>query len=107
MERVLLVNGTFYEPSCEAGVCTADMLSFKGYVHQCRRVMALLRSSARPLSNSVQAATTTANAAPIRRRYRRLRRQRREKAGAEIQDATAHLRLLCRFTTRLLRSDNH
>ncbi|KAI0376910.1 glycoside hydrolase family 76 protein [Hypomontagnella monticulosa] len=58
MERVFFVNGTLYEPSCEAGVCTTDMLSFKGYVHRWLavvtqvapftrdRIMRLLRSSA-------------------------------------------------------------
>ncbi|KAI1770637.1 glycoside hydrolase family 76 protein [Hypoxylon cercidicola] len=58
MERVFFVNGTLYEPSCEAGVCSTDMLSFKGYVHRWLavvtqvapfthdRIMALLRSSA-------------------------------------------------------------
>ncbi|KAI1372591.1 glycoside hydrolase family 76 protein [Hypoxylon crocopeplum] len=58
MERVFFVNGTLYEPSCEAGLCSTDMLSFKGYVHRWLavagqvapfiqdRIMALLRSSA-------------------------------------------------------------
>lgn len=58
MERIFFVNGTLYEPSCEAGVCSTDMLSFKGYVHRWLavvtqvapftkdRIMKLLRSSA-------------------------------------------------------------
>ncbi|KAI1086449.1 glycoside hydrolase family 76 protein [Rostrohypoxylon terebratum] len=58
MERIFFVNGTLYEPSCEGGVCSTDMLSFKGYVHRWLavvtqvapftkdRIMKLLRSSA-------------------------------------------------------------
>ncbi|KAI0846986.1 glycoside hydrolase family 76 protein [Daldinia vernicosa] len=58
MERVFFVNGTLYEPSCEGGICTSDMLSYKGYVHRWLavttltapftrdRIMNLLRSSA-------------------------------------------------------------
>ncbi|OTA90413.1 glycoside hydrolase family 76 protein [Hypoxylon sp. CO27-5] len=58
MERVFFVNGTLYEPSCEGGFCSTDMLSFKGYVHRWLavatqvapfakdRIMRLLRSSA-------------------------------------------------------------
>lgn len=58
MEKIFFVNGTLYEPSCEAGVCSTDMLSFKGYVHRWLavvtqvapftrdRIMKLLRSSA-------------------------------------------------------------
>ncbi|KAI0880701.1 glycoside hydrolase family 76 protein [Annulohypoxylon maeteangense] len=58
MERIFFVNGTLYEPSCEAGVCSTDMLSFKGYVHRWLavstqvapftkdRITKLLRSSA-------------------------------------------------------------
>ncbi|KAI1389302.1 glycoside hydrolase family 76 protein [Hypoxylon trugodes] len=58
MERVFFINGTLYEPSCEGGICKADMLSYKGYVHRwlaaatqvapfCKdRVLKLLRSSA-------------------------------------------------------------
>ncbi|KAI1500323.1 glycoside hydrolase family 76 protein [Biscogniauxia marginata] len=34
IERVFFPNGTAYEPSCEAGFCTTDMLSFKGYLHR-------------------------------------------------------------------------
>ncbi|KAI1098773.1 glycoside hydrolase family 76 protein [Jackrogersella minutella] len=58
MERIFFVNGTLYEPSCEAGVCSTDMLSYKGYVHRwlavasqvapfvSDRIMKLLRTSA-------------------------------------------------------------
>ncbi|OTB02762.1 glycoside hydrolase family 76 protein [Hypoxylon sp. CI-4A] len=57
MEDVFFVNGTLYEPSCEASGCTTDMLSYKGYVHRWLavstqvapfekdRIMKLLRSS--------------------------------------------------------------
>ncbi|KAI1079794.1 glycoside hydrolase family 76 protein [Whalleya microplaca] len=34
IERVFFPNGTAYEPSCETGICTTDMLSFKGYLHR-------------------------------------------------------------------------
>ncbi|KAI0155407.1 glycoside hydrolase family 76 protein [Hypoxylon sp. FL1284] len=58
LERVFWVNNTLYEPSCEGHICTADMLSYKGYVHRWmavvtqvapftrERIMKLLKSSA-------------------------------------------------------------
>ncbi|KAI1633356.1 glycoside hydrolase family 76 protein [Biscogniauxia mediterranea] len=59
VERVFFPNGTAYEPSCEGGVCTTDMLSFKGYLHRwlavttqiapfvSDRIMGVLRTSTR------------------------------------------------------------
>ncbi|KAI0006835.1 glycoside hydrolase family 76 protein [Xylariaceae sp. FL0662B] len=57
IERVFFPNGTAFEASCETGVCTTDMLSFKGYLHRWlavttqvapfvkSRIMGVLRSS--------------------------------------------------------------
>lgn len=63
MERVFFVNETLYEPTCEAGACSTDMISFKGYVHRWLavstqvapftrdRITALLKSSTRHAVN--------------------------------------------------------
>lgn len=57
IERVFFVEGVAYEPACEGGVCTADMLTYKGFLHRwmaytaklappsSARIMPLLRSS--------------------------------------------------------------
>ncbi|KAI3322382.1 glycoside hydrolase family 76 protein [Xylariaceae sp. AK1471] len=34
IERDFFVKGVAYEPACEAGVCTADMLTYKGFLHR-------------------------------------------------------------------------
>ncbi|KAI0802688.1 putative glycosyl hydrolase [Xylaria sp. FL0064] len=34
IERVFFVKGVAYEPACEGGVCTADMLTYKGFLHR-------------------------------------------------------------------------
>ncbi|KAJ2967417.1 hypothetical protein NUW58_g10459 [Xylaria curta] len=57
IERVFFVEGVAYEPACEGGVCTADMLTYKGFLHRwmaytaklapetAARIMPILRSS--------------------------------------------------------------
>ncbi|KAI1170993.1 glycoside hydrolase family 76 protein [Nemania sp. FL0916] len=57
IERVFFVDGVAYEPACEGGVCTADMLTYKGFLHRWMaytaqlapstsgRIMPLLKSS--------------------------------------------------------------
>ncbi|KAI0407552.1 family 76 glycoside hydrolase [Xylaria palmicola] len=57
IERVFFIDGVAYEPACEAGACTADMLTYKGFLHRwmaytaklvpttSARIMPLLRSS--------------------------------------------------------------
>lgn len=57
IERVFFVKGVAYEPACEGGVCTADMLTYKGFLHRwmaytaqlvpstSERIMPLLMSS--------------------------------------------------------------
>jgi mannan endo-1,6-alpha-mannosidase len=34
IERVFFVKGVAYEPACEAGLCTADMFTYKGFLHR-------------------------------------------------------------------------
>ncbi|KAI1160337.1 family 76 glycoside hydrolase [Nemania serpens] len=34
IERVFFVDGVAYEPACEGGACTADMLTYKGFLHR-------------------------------------------------------------------------
>ncbi|GAW13075.1 hypothetical protein ANO14919_024530 [Xylariales sp. No.14919] len=34
IERVFFPKGVAYEPACEGGVCTADMLTYKGFLHR-------------------------------------------------------------------------
>lgn len=34
IERVFFVDGVAYEPACEGGVCNADMLTYKGFLHR-------------------------------------------------------------------------
>ncbi|KAI0189961.1 glycoside hydrolase family 76 protein [Xylaria flabelliformis] len=57
IERVFFIDGVAYEPACEGGVCTADMLTYKGFLHRwmgytaqlapstAGRIMPLLKSS--------------------------------------------------------------
>ncbi|CAJ2502952.1 Uu.00g103460.m01.CDS01 [Anthostomella pinea] len=59
IERVFFLNGTAYEPTCEARICLTDPISFKGYLHRWMavssqvapfihdRVMGLLKTSTR------------------------------------------------------------
>ncbi|KAI1819014.1 glycoside hydrolase family 76 protein [Xylaria intraflava] len=34
IERNFFVKGVAYEPACETGVCTSDMLTYKGFLHR-------------------------------------------------------------------------
>ncbi|TGJ84761.1 hypothetical protein E0Z10_g4020 [Xylaria hypoxylon] len=34
IERIFFIKGVAYEPACEGGVCTADMLTYKGFLHR-------------------------------------------------------------------------
>ncbi|RYC64679.1 hypothetical protein CHU98_g1530 [Xylaria longipes] len=57
IERVFFVKGVAYEPACESGICTTDMLTYKGFLHRwmaytaqlapstAGRIMPLLKSS--------------------------------------------------------------
>ncbi|KAI1122675.1 family 76 glycoside hydrolase [Nemania abortiva] len=57
IENVFFIKGVAYEPACEGGVCTADMLTYKGFLHRWMaytaqlapstsgRIMPLLRNS--------------------------------------------------------------
>ncbi|KAI1360657.1 putative glycosyl hydrolase [Xylaria arbuscula] len=59
IERTFFPNGTAIEPGCETGVCTTDMLTYKGFLHRWMaytaqlvpstsdRIMPLLMSSAK------------------------------------------------------------
>ncbi|KAL7623554.1 hypothetical protein AAE478_007237 [Parahypoxylon ruwenzoriense] len=62
IERVFFQNGTAYEPSCEGGYCTTDMLSFKGYLH---RWMAVTTQVAPFVSSRILGLLKTSTAAAV------------------------------------------